>query len=142
MESKQIVYTLGYIAIFCIALYFVFGLLKISGHGLNSMGFENDTIEGMSNRDIEKAEKNLDKLIERQKKTLNKIQEKIDLDEFSDKINDLIDTEKDLFRAVLIENIIKSKSSNNLIGAIQIAGMSAPLGALQLLGNTEGILNL
>tara|TARA_B100000674_G_scaffold475309_1_gene468250 strand:+ start:341 stop:769 length:429 start_codon:yes stop_codon:yes gene_type:complete len=142
MESKQIVLTLGYIALFCVALYFIFGLLKLSGQGLSSMGFDNDTIEGMSNREIEKAEKNLDKIIESQKKTLNKIQEKVDLDEFSDKINDLIDTEKDLFRAVLIQNIIKSKSSNDLIRAIQIAGMSAPLGALQLLGNTEDMLNL
>lgn len=142
MESKQIVLTLGYIALFCVALYFVFGLLKLSGQGLSSMGFDNNTIEGMSNRDIEKAEKNLDKIIESQKKSLNKIQEKVDLDEFSDKINDLIDTEKDLFRAVLIQNIIKSKSSNDLLGAIQLAGMSAPLGTLQLLGNTEDILNL
>ena len=142
MESKQIVLTLGYIALFCIALYFVFGLLKLSGQGLSSMGFDNDTIEGMSNREIEKAEKNLDKIIESQKKTLNKIQEKVDLDEFSDKINDLIDTEKELFRAVLIQNIIKGKSSNDLIRAIQFAAMSAPLGTLQLLGNTEDILNL
>ena len=142
MESKQLVYTLGYIALFCIALYFVFGLLKLSGHGLSSIGFEIDTMEGMSNREIEKAEKNIDKLIKSRKKDLGAIEEKIDLDEFSDKINDLIDTEKDLFKAVLIESIIKSKSSNDLLGAIQIAGMSAPLGALQLLGNTEGILNL
>ena len=68
MESKQIVLTLGYIALFCIALYFVFGLLKLSGQGLSSMGFDNDTIEGMSNREIERAEKNLDKIIESQKK--------------------------------------------------------------------------
>ena len=27
MKSKQIVLTLGYIAIFCVALYFVFGII-------------------------------------------------------------------------------------------------------------------
>ena len=44
MKSKDIVYTLGYSALFCIALYFVFGILKISGQGLSSIGLGGDII--------------------------------------------------------------------------------------------------
>jgi hypothetical protein len=72
MKSKDIVYTLGYIALFCIALYFVFGLLKISGQGLSSMGLEGDIIEGMSDKKKEKALDKLDKIIEKKKKRIGK----------------------------------------------------------------------
>lgn len=72
MKSKDIVYTLGYIALFCIALYFVFGLLKISGQGLSSMGLEGDIIEGMSDKKKEKALDKLDKIIEKKKKNWKK----------------------------------------------------------------------
>ena len=72
MKSKDIVYTLGYSALFCIALYFVFGILKISGQGLSSIGLGGDIIEGMSEKKTEKALNKLDKIIEKKEKELEK----------------------------------------------------------------------
>ena len=59
MKSKEIVLTLGYIAIFCIALYLVLGLLKMSGQGLSSMT-GGPLIEGMTDRQREKMEKDIE----------------------------------------------------------------------------------
>ena len=56
MKSKQIVYTLGYITLFCVALYFVFGILKLSGQGLSSMGFDGNIVEGMKNKKEQEKE--------------------------------------------------------------------------------------
>lgn len=139
MKSKDIVYTLGYIALFCVALYFVFGLLKISGQGLSSMSLDNNVIEGMTDKQQENANKKLDKVISDTKKGLEKIENRIDPDEFSDKVEELIELEKKLFKYVLIEQLTKNPQSQ--IECIQIAGMSAPLGALSLLSNTENVLN-
>ena len=75
MNSKQIVTTLGYIAIFCIALYFAFGILKISGQGLSSMGFNGDIIEGMTDKEKDKAEENIEKANEKIEKELENIKE-------------------------------------------------------------------
>tara|TARA_B100001063_G_scaffold231121_1_gene244942 strand:+ start:4359 stop:4835 length:477 start_codon:yes stop_codon:yes gene_type:complete len=69
MKSKQIVLTLGYIALFCIALYFVFGILKISGQGLSSMT-GGPLIEGMTDKQREKAEKTMEKINENMEKVL------------------------------------------------------------------------
>lgn len=66
MKSKQIVLTLGYVAIFCVALYLVFGLLKISGHGLSSMTGE-PLIEGFKPAQIDKSSEVLEKNIEQMK---------------------------------------------------------------------------
>ena len=139
MKSKDIVYTLGYIALFCVALYFVFGLLKISGQGLSSMGLDNNVIEGMTDKQQEKANKKLDKVISDTKKGIEKIENRIDPEEFSDKVEELIELEKKLFKYVLIEQLTKNPQSQ--IDCIQSAGMSAPLGALSLLSNTENVLN-
>ena len=103
MKSKDIVYTLGYIALFCVALYFVFGFLKISGQGLSSMGLDNNVIEGMTDKQQEKANKKLDKVISDTKKGIEKIENRIDPEEFSDKVEELIELEKKLFKYVLID---------------------------------------
>jgi len=140
MKSKDIVYTLGYIALFCIALYFVFGLLKISGQGLSSMGLEGDIIEGMSDKKKEKALDKLDKIIEKKKKELEKKQEDFDPDEFSDKISELMDIDKKLARQQFIEVIAKDGVSS-AIPAIQTAATYYPLGALSMAIDPENILN-
>ena len=56
MKSKQIVLTLGYIAIFCVALYFVFGILQISGRGLTGM-VGGPMIEGIDKQREKKKKK-------------------------------------------------------------------------------------
>ena len=61
MKSKQIVLTLGYISIFCVALYFVFGILQISGRGLTGM-VGGPLIEGMTDKQREKAEKEMEEV--------------------------------------------------------------------------------
>jgi hypothetical protein len=74
MKSKQIVYTLGYIALFCIALYFVFGLLKISGQGLSSMGFNRNVIEGFGGG----SDKQQERYREKQEKKIEDANEKME----------------------------------------------------------------
>lgn len=61
MKSKQIVLTLGYISIFCVALYFVFGILQISGRGLTGM-VGGPMIEGMTDKQRQKTEKEMEEV--------------------------------------------------------------------------------
>ena len=74
MKSKQIVLTLGYIAIFCVALYFVFGLLQISGRGLTNM-IGGPMIEGMTDKQREKAEKDIEEVNIKLEKDLEGLKE-------------------------------------------------------------------
>ena len=74
MKSKQIVLTLGYIAIFCVALYFVFGLLQISGRGLTGM-IGGPMIEGMTDKQREKAEKDIEEVNIKLEKDLEGLKE-------------------------------------------------------------------
>jgi len=53
---------LGYCALILIAIYFTYGILKVSGEGLASLGYENNFIrEGFSDRDEKKVTKNIEK---------------------------------------------------------------------------------
>ena len=140
MKSKDIVYTLGYVALFSIALYFVFGLLKISGQGLSSMGLTDDIIEGMTDKAKEKSMGKIDKLIEKKQKELEKMQEDFDPDEFSDKISELMAIEKKLARHKFIEILAKLGPSSAIQG-MQGAAMQHPLGALSIAIDPENILN-
>lgn len=74
MKSKQIVLTLGYIAIFCVALYFVFGILQISGRGLTGM-VGGPLIEGMTDKQREKAEKDIEEVNIKLEKDLEGLKE-------------------------------------------------------------------
>ena len=74
MKSKQIVLTLGYIAIFCVALYFVFGILQISGRGLTGM-VGGPMIEGMTDKQREKAEKDIEEVNIKLEKDLEGLKE-------------------------------------------------------------------
>jgi hypothetical protein len=140
MKSKDIVYTLGYVALFSIALYFVFGLLKISGQGLSSIGLTGDIIEGMSDKKKEKSLNRIDKLIEKKEKELEKMQEDFDPEEFSDKISELMAIEKKLARYKFME--ILAKDGPQAAGAaIQHAAIYYPLGALSMAIDPENILN-
>jgi hypothetical protein len=140
MKSKDIVYTLGYVALFSIALYFVFGLLKISGQGLSSMGLTDDIIEGMTDKAKEKSMGKIDKIIEKKQKELEKMQEDFDPDEFSDKISELMAIEKKLARHKFIEILAKDGPSSAM-QAIQASATYHPLGALSMAIDPENILN-
>tara|TARA_B110000208_G_scaffold133595_1_gene161699 strand:+ start:175 stop:600 length:426 start_codon:yes stop_codon:yes gene_type:complete len=140
MKSKDIVYTLGYVALFSIALYFVFGLLKISGQGLSSMGLTDDIIEGMTDKAKEKSMGKIDKLIEKKQKELEKMQEDFDPDEFSDKISELMDIEKKLARHKFIE-ILAKDGAPGARDAIDAITSSHPLGVLSMAIDPENILN-
>ena len=54
MKANKIITTLGCLALILLSLYFVYGLLKIGGEGLASLGYSSSVIEGMT----EKEEKN------------------------------------------------------------------------------------
>ena len=62
---------LGYCALILIAIYFTYGILKISGEGLASLGYENNFIrEGFSDKQKESTEKNLKDQYNRSKSLL------------------------------------------------------------------------
>jgi len=83
---------LGYCALILIAIYFTYGILKISGEGLASLGYENNFIrEGFSDKQKESTEKNLKDQYNRSK-SLNKIME--DGKEKINAINDMPEYEE------------------------------------------------
>ena len=128
MQSKQIVLTLGYIAIFCVALYFVFGILQISGHGLTGM-VGGPMIEGMTDKQREKAEKDveeanttLEKLLEDARKGMGKaflnMDDDIDgFDEFQENFLTLADysleAQKNMLMSTFLQQL-KTKKNINL----------------------------
>ena len=67
MKSQQIATTLGYAALVIVALYFVFGILKLSGQGLASMGFDGNTVEGFKPAELDKSAEVLEKEVEKAK---------------------------------------------------------------------------
>ena len=90
MKSKQIVLTLGYIAIFCVALYFVFGILQISGRGLTGM-VGGPMIEGFKPAEFDKSSDTLEKQINKMKqekgtKDMLNFDNISEFDEYKDKI--------------------------------------------------------
>ena len=131
MKSKEIVLTLGYIAIFCVALYLVFGLLKMSGQGLSSI-VNGPLIEGhrgMDDKqrerfegDIEKANTSLEKMFEGfEESELGKAFLNADdvtgFDEFQENIVKLVNYNLEMKRNFLISNLInisKGKKQINL----------------------------
>ena len=125
MKSKQIVLTLGYIAIFCVALYFVFGILQISGRGLTNM-VGGPMIEGMTDKQREKAEKDveeanvkLEKSLEDSKKGFGKAflnMDQIDgFDQFQENLLTLINYGLEMQKNLIISQLmgqIKKKGGN------------------------------
>lgn len=71
MDKEKMVLYLGYCALILIAIYFTYGILKISGEGLASLGYENNFIrEGFSDKQKESTEKNLKDQYNRSKSLL------------------------------------------------------------------------
>ena len=102
MNPQKIVLTLGYLSLILLAVYFVTGLLKIGGEGLSKLGYPNNFIrEGFSDKDkekrLEKFDKNIDKVLKNKQKELDKLDEEIDIDEYSEKIEELQGIEKEIF---------------------------------------------
>ena len=131
MKSKQIVYTLGYITLFCIALYFVFGLLKLSGQGLSSMGFDGNIVEGMDN----KRQAKLDEKLEKFKEMMEEMKENIDnaseslpsnLDEIKSSIKEGLEMHVEFQTASLItimmDQFKKKNGMNSIIKILKMKG--------------------
>lgn len=77
---------LGYCALILIAIYFTYGILKVSGEGLASLGYENNFIrEGFSDKD----EKRVMKTIEKKNKEQKDLQKFVD--DLKDRINGIND---------------------------------------------------
>jgi len=120
MKSKQIVYTLGYITLFCVALYFVFGILKLSGQGLSSMGFDGNIVEGMKNKkEQEKLDEKLEKFkefMETMKELYDKAREDIipsNLDEIKSSIKEGLEMQVEWQTDLLITQAMQSYSKKN-----------------------------
>ena len=60
MKTNQIITTLGCLALLLISLYFIYGLLKIGGEGLASLGYS-PIIEGMTDKQKERLAKIFEK---------------------------------------------------------------------------------
>ena len=60
MKTNQIITTLGCLALLLISLYFIYGLLKIGGEGLASLGYS-PIIEGMTDKQKERLAKRFEK---------------------------------------------------------------------------------
>jgi len=87
MDKEKMVLYLGYCALILIAIYFTYGILKVSGEGLASLGYENNFIrEGFSDKDEKKVTKTLEK----------KNKENEGLQKFVDSMKDRINGVNDL----------------------------------------------
>lgn len=118
MKSKQIVYTLGYITLFCVALYFVFGILKLSGQGLSSMGFDGNIVEGMDNKRQAKLDEKLEKfkeMMEEMKENIDKASESLpsNLDEIKSSIKEGLEMQVEWQTDLLITQAMQSYSKKN-----------------------------
>ena len=72
MKSSEIITYLGYAALIIIVIYFVTGILKISGEGLAKLGYPNNFIrEGFSEKAEEVFQKKIDKIL-KQREALRK----------------------------------------------------------------------
>ena len=112
MKSKQIVLTLGYIALFCIALYFCLGLLQISGRGLSSM-VGGPMIEGFKPAEFDKStdvlEKQIDKLKqEKGTKDLLNFDNVSEFEEYKDKLIEYTKIQREIAKANFHSNIINA----------------------------------
>ena len=112
MKSKQIVLTLGYIAIFCVALYFVFGLLQISGRGLTGM-IGGPMIEGFKPAEFDKSSDTLEKQINKMKqekgtKYMLNFDNISEFDEYKDKILEYTKIQREIAKANLHKTVINS----------------------------------
>ena len=112
MKSKQIVLTLGYIAIFCVALYFVFGLLQISGRGLTNM-VGGPMIEGFKPAEFDKSSDTLEKQINKMKqekgtKDMLNFDNISEFDEYKDKILEYTKIQREIAKANLHKTVINS----------------------------------
>ena len=112
MKSKQIVLTLGYIAIFCVALYFVFGILQISGRGLTGM-IGGPMIEGFKPVEFDKSSDTLEKQINKMKqekgtKDILNFDNISEFNEYKDKILEYTKIQRELAKANLHKTVINS----------------------------------
>ena len=126
---------LGYCALILIAIYFTYGILKISGEGLATLGYENNFIrEGFSDKQKESSEKQIKSLLsmlkDRTGKTVEDRQQKIDT------INDIPEYEE------LVE-LYKSYVESNLRNMVQDGVTSGKIeGNLKKLGEQKLLLDL
>ena len=123
---------LGYCALVLIAIYFTYGILKISGEGLASFGYENNFIrEGFSDKQKESSEKKIKDLLSmiksRTPKTVQDRQEKIDA------INDIPEYEEliELYKSYVDSNIRNMLQDGIISGRVE--GNMKKLGEQKLL---------
>jgi hypothetical protein len=135
MDKEKMVLYLGYCALILIAIYFTYGILKVSGEGLASLGYENNFIrEGFSDKQKESSEKQIKSLLsmlkDRTGKTVEDRQQKIDT------INDIPEYEE------LVE-LYKSYVDSNLRNMVQDGVTSGKIeGNLKKLGEQKLLLDL
>lgn len=121
MNSTQILTTLGYITLSIIVMYFVFGLLKISGQGISSGAI----VEGMASKQQEKVSEKLEQfqeLLEEMKTRSNDMRSKAlpeDLDEIKSSLKEWLKLQTQLKTDMLCTYVINAyKNKGNKIGGM------------------------
>lgn len=101
MKSQEIITYLGYAALIILVIYFVTGILKISGEGLQNV-LVGPIIEGMSDdekakrrqKHVEKMEKNFEETNKKWAKTVEQVKEHLTEAMDNDEIEGFEDTKK------------------------------------------------
>ena len=109
---------LGYCALILIAIYFTYGILKISGEGLASFGYENNFIrEGFSDKQKEEKLKNIKKDSEQMKamnEHISKLKDQLNTVNDMPEYEELIDSYKNYIDVVIritLQNALTSGKS-------------------------------
>lgn len=112
---------LGYFALILIGIYFTFGFLKISGEGLASLGYENNFIqEGFSDKDLDKKEKKIRKLLKNKEfleTQISKNEEQIDAINDIPEYQELLETYRNFCESTIKLHVQNQMIDGKLFGA-------------------------
>ena len=131
MNQKDLIYLIGIVSLAAFAFYVIFGVLKVSGMGLSGLG--NNVVEGMTDKQEKKFKKQIDKANENMDKNIEKISEDDlsmkflnmdDVEGFSDyqeSIAELLNIQCEAQKNILISNLIEKSAKGKNIHFDKIA---------------------
>ena len=128
MNQKDLIYLIGIVALAAFAFYIIFGVLKVSGMGLSGLG--NNVVEGMTDKQEKRFEKQLEKANEAIEKNMEKLYDsdiaknllnQDDVEGFSDyqeNIGEVLNLYCEVQKNMLIRDLIeKSSKGKNIVNS-------------------------
>jgi hypothetical protein len=128
MNQKDLIYLIGIVALAAFAFYIIFGVLKVSGMGLSGLG--NNVVEGMTDKQEKRFEKQLEKANEAIEKNMEKLSDsdiaknllnQDDVEGFSDyqeNIGEVLNLYCEVQKNMLIRDLIeKSSRGKNVVNS-------------------------